>query len=101
MGVMMQGFYWNCPREEGREFRWWNHVRSKVPELSAAGFTSLWLPPLHKAANLDGPSMGYDPYDYYDLGEFDNSGHEQLLLTPFTPAENWPNPSPSYLFLQR
>ncbi|HEX2696266.1 MAG TPA: alpha-amylase family glycosyl hydrolase, partial [Anaerolineales bacterium] len=33
-----------------------------------------WLPPVHKAANLAGPSMGYDPYDYYDLGEFDQKG---------------------------
>ena len=30
--------------------------------------------PIHKAANLFGPSMGYDPYDYYDLGEFDQKG---------------------------
>jgi alpha-amylase len=29
---------------------------------------------VHKAANLAGPSMGYDPYDYYDLGEFDQKG---------------------------
>jgi alpha-amylase len=74
MGVMMQCFYWDCPREDGKEFKWWNYVRTKVPELSATGFTSLWLPPAHKAANLNGPSMGYDPYDYYDLGEFDQKG---------------------------
>lgn len=74
MGVMMQAFYWDCPREEGREFKWWEYVRSRVPELAAAGFTALWLPPVHKAANLSSPSMGYDPYDYYDLGEFDQKG---------------------------
>ena len=45
-----------------------------VPSLADVGFTSLWLPPVHKAANLNGPSMGYDPYDYYDLGEFDQKG---------------------------
>lgn len=74
MGVLMQAFYWDCPREDGREFDWWNYVNSKIPALSATGFTSLWLPPVHKAANLGGPSMGYDPYDYYDLGEFDQKG---------------------------
>lgn len=74
MGVMLQAFYWDCPKEEGREFRWWEHVRKQVPALAKAGFTSLWLPPVHKAANLAGPSMGYDPYDYYDLGEFDQKG---------------------------
>ena len=74
MGVMLQTFYWDCPREENREFKWWEYVRSKVPALAATGFTALWLPPAHKAADLSGPSMGYDPYDYYDLGEFDQKG---------------------------
>ena len=74
MGVMMQTFFWDCPRVDNREFQWWNYVREQVPALAKAGFTSLWLPPVHKAANLGGPSMGYDPYDYYDLGEFDQKG---------------------------
>jgi len=74
MGVMLQAFYWDCPREEKKEFKWWRHVREQIPSLAEAGFTSLWLPPVHKAANLGGFSMGYDPYDYYDLGEFDQKG---------------------------
>ena len=74
MGVIMQSFFWDCPRVDNKEFQWWNHVRGQVPALAKAGFTSLWLPPVHKAANLGGPSMGYDPYDYYDLGEFDQKG---------------------------
>jgi alpha-amylase len=74
MAVMLQAFYWDCPREEQREGRWWEHLRGRVPELAKAGFSSLWLPPAHKAANIGGPSMGYDPYDYYDLGEFDQKG---------------------------
>ncbi len=74
MGVMMQTFYWDCPREDGKEFQWWNYITREIPLLAKAGFTSLWLPPVHKAANLAGPSMGYDPYDYYDLGEFDQKG---------------------------
>jgi alpha-amylase len=49
-------------------------VCEQVPSLAKVGFTSLWLPPVHKAANLGGTSMGYDPYDYYDLGEFDQKG---------------------------
>ncbi len=74
MGVMMQTFHWDCPREDKKEFQWWNYIHSEIPQLAKAGFTSLWLPPIHKAANLSGPSMGYDPYDYYDLGEFDQKG---------------------------
>ncbi len=71
MGVMMQAFYWDCPKHEQQEFEWWNVLRSKVPELSAAGFSALWLPPASKAANIGGMSMGYDPYDFYDLGNID------------------------------
>ncbi len=74
MGVIMQAFYWDCPRLENKEYQWWNHVKSKVPSLSKAGFTALWLPPASKAANIGGMSMGYDPYDYYDLGDIDQKG---------------------------
>lgn len=74
MAVMMQAFFWDCPRESKQEYQWWNHVRGRVGDLARAGFKALWLPPVHKAANLGGPSMGYDPYDYYDLGEFDQKG---------------------------
>ena len=70
MGVLMQAFYWDCPREEQQEFAWWNFVATKLDELRSAGFTALWLPPASKASNLGGMSMGYDVYDYYDLGEF-------------------------------
>ena len=72
MGVMMQAFYWNCPDVEGKPFQWWTYLRGEVPKLAAAGFTALWLPPANKAAS--NTSMGYDPYDYYDLGEHDQKG---------------------------
>ncbi|HEY5175039.1 MAG TPA: hypothetical protein VII95_05685 [Terriglobales bacterium] len=74
MGVLFQAFYWNCPSEENQDGTWWNFVASKIPELQQAGFTALWLPPASKAANLGGPSMGYDPYDYYDLGRRQTEG---------------------------
>lgn len=66
----MQSFYWDCPGLGGADFQWWNHVTSKIPSLKQVGFTALWLPPASKAPNP--VSMGYDPYDYYDLGEFEN-----------------------------
>jgi alpha-amylase len=74
MGVLLQAFYWDCPKEENQEFTWWNFVKTKIPSLKTTGFTTLWLPPASKAANLNGMSMGYDPYDFYDLGEFDQKG---------------------------
>ncbi|MBI3600128.1 MAG: DUF1939 domain-containing protein [Nitrospinae bacterium] len=72
MGVIMQAFYWDCPKLENKEHQWWEHVKSKVPSLSEVGFTALWLPPVSKAA--DNTSMGYDPYDYYDLGNLNQKG---------------------------
>jgi alpha-amylase len=77
MGVMMQAFHWDCPKVDNKEFVWWGFIREKVPALATAGFTALWLPPAHKAANISGPSMGYDPYDYYDLGRFSQKGRKE------------------------
>lgn len=72
MGVLMQAFYWDCPKYENREFEWWNFLKDKMVGLSQIGFTAVWLPPINKAAHQK--SMGYDPFDYYDLGEFDQKG---------------------------
>lgn len=74
MGVLMQAFYWDCPAVDRQEFQWWNFVATKLPELEKAGITALWLPPSAKAANIGGMSMGYDVYDYYDLGKYDQKG---------------------------
>ena len=71
MGVIMQAFYWDCPRIAGSEYPWWDLVKGEVPALRPRGFTALWLPPASKAANVGGMSMGYDVYDYYDLGKHD------------------------------
>jgi len=68
-GVLMQGFYWDVP--EGGN--WWNIVKDKLTAWSTAGIGAVWLPPASKAQN--GPlSMGYDPTDYYDFGNFNQNG---------------------------
>ena len=72
MGVIMQAFYDSCPGDMKQEFKWWSFLQTKIASLAKEGFTALWLPPANKAACIDSrTSMGYDPYDYYDLGEFD------------------------------
>jgi alpha-amylase len=91
MGVLFQAFYWNCPQAENQDGTWWNFVAARVPELQRAGITALWLPPASKAANTGGPTMGYDPYDYWDLGDynqkartktwFGNSAELKALIT--------------------
>ncbi len=72
MAVMMQAFYWDCPGAEGKGEQWWNFVAEKVEALSASGISALWLPPISKAASA--MSTGYDPYDYWDLGDYDQKG---------------------------
>jgi len=69
MAVMMQAFYWDAPTRENKRGEWWNRVAETIPQLAASGINSLWLPPFSKAAAPD--SNGYDPYDYFDLGDFD------------------------------
>lgn len=68
-GVMMQAFYWNVePRHE-----WWDLLTEKVDDWADAGIDRIWLPPASKGQS-GGYSMGYDPSDYFDLGEFMQHG---------------------------
>ncbi|MBI9020338.1 MAG: alpha-amylase [Verrucomicrobia bacterium] len=69
--VMMQGFYWDCPSG------WYRTMAAKAGELrdmrDGWGIDRIWFPPPQKS-DSGGYSMGYDPYDYYDLGEYDQKG---------------------------
>jgi alpha-amylase len=77
MAVMMQAFYWDAPIKEQKEGEWWNYLSEKTPELAAAGISALWVPPICKGAEARSP--GYDPYDYFDLGDFDQRGATKTL----------------------
>lgn len=72
MGVMMEAFYWDCPAQELKAGRWWAFITETLPGLKQAGFSALWLPPASKGASQT--SMGYDLYDYYDLGDYEQKG---------------------------
>jgi alpha-amylase len=71
----MQAFYWNCPSLEACEGKWLPTIQPQLSTLANDGFTAIWLPPSSKAAEWN--SMGYDPYDYFDLGEFNQKGNTQ------------------------
>src|SRR5215467_5904358 len=75
MGVLLQAFYWNCPSLEACEGKWLRTIQPQLSLLAGDGFTAIWLPPSSKAAEWN--SMGYDPYDYFDLGEFPQKGNTQ------------------------
>lgn len=68
-GVMMQYFHWYYPNDGSL----WNKIKDESQHLAELGITALWLPPAFKAAAGDA-SVGYDVYDLYDLGEFDQKG---------------------------
>lgn len=64
---VFQAFYWDVPSG------WYNTVKSKVVELKNRYIEVFYLPPPSKGMN-GGYSMGYDPYDYYDVGQYYQKG---------------------------
>lgn len=51
----------------------WREVEALAPSLNEIGINMVWLPPAYKGAS-GGYSVGYDTYDLFDLGEFDQKG---------------------------
>jgi alpha-amylase len=68
-GTMLQYFHWYSPADGSV----WKKLRDEAKNLSEMGITSVWLPPAYKSTE-GGFSPGYDVYDIYDLGEFDQKG---------------------------
>lgn len=68
-GIMIQFFHWYT-RGNGEL---WTYLKNEAPKLAELGVTAAWLPPAHKGMD-GGFSRGYDVYDIYDLGEFDQKG---------------------------
>ncbi|MEP0710941.1 alpha-amylase [Algoriphagus sp.] len=67
-GTMIQFFHWYSPEDTI-----WKEVKEKAEYLGHLGITSVWLPPASKGEQ-GGRSVGYDVYDLFDLGEFDQKG---------------------------
>lgn len=66
--TMFQGFEWYLPTDQ----RHWIRLTRVIPDIAALGVTSMWIPPAAKG--MSPKSAGYDTYDLYDLGEFDQKG---------------------------
>lgn len=65
-GTILQCFHWYLPSDGTL----WKQLAKQCTNLHSMGITAMWLPPACKA-NAGGLSVGYDVYDLYDLGEFD------------------------------
>jgi len=65
-GTLLQYFHWYYPQDGTL----WKKFKKESAALVKMGITAVWLPPAFKA-NAGGMSVGYDVYDLYDIGEFD------------------------------
>ncbi|MEP7277516.1 MAG: alpha-amylase [Bacteroidota bacterium] len=68
-GTILQYFHWYYPQDGSL----WKKLKKDAAGLVKMGITAVWLPPAFKA-NAGGMSVGYDVYDFYDIGEFDQKG---------------------------
>lgn len=67
--TIMQYFQWYLP-EDGLL---WRRCAMQAKSLKESGIDMVWMPPAYKGA-AGGKSVGYDVYDTYDLGEFNQKG---------------------------
>ena len=68
--TLLQTFEWHT--HSSPDHSHYAHLTNLLPALRELGITALWLPPGCKAANPHG--NGYDIYDLWDLGEFEQKG---------------------------
>lgn len=66
--VLLEAFQWHTRSDH----KHWRRLQCALPSLSQIGITDLWLPPGSKGK--DAESNGYDIYDAWDLGEFNQKG---------------------------
>lgn len=67
--TLIQYFHWYYNEEQNL----WKKVAAEAVHLKEIGVTGAWLPPAYKAST-GAYSVGYDVYDLFDLGEFDQKG---------------------------
>lgn len=72
--VIFQAFFWNSaspgedPTREGN-MKWYQTLNTQMVDIATSGFTHVYLPAPQKGESGTW-SMGYDPYDHYDVGQY-------------------------------
>ncbi|MDX1907123.1 MAG: alpha-amylase domain-containing protein [Bacteroidia bacterium] len=64
--VILQGFWWDYWNSNFPN-RWADYLTELTPRLKEIGIDGVWIPPAYK--NNSPSSVGYVPFDYYDLGD--------------------------------
>jgi len=74
--VLLQGFWWDY-RNDNFPNRWSNYLTELGPRLKSMGIDAIWVPPSYK--NNSTGSVGYSPFDQYDLGDkYQKGGSDSL-----------------------
>ena len=81
--TILQSFHWYS---EGNGTLY-NHIKDSSDWLQDLGISAVWFPPAYKAAG-GSFSVGYDSYDLYDLGEFDQ---KETVPTKYGTKEDYQN----------
>ncbi len=64
--VILQGFWWNYYNANHAD-SWANYLCELAPRLKSLGIDAVWIPPTYKNSGTN--SVGYSPFDHYDLGD--------------------------------
>jgi alpha-amylase len=75
--IVLQGFwwdYWNSNYPNG----WSNYLVEIAPRLKSLGIDAVWIPPTIK--NTGTNSVGYAPFDHYDLGDKYQKGNVKTRM---------------------
>ncbi|WP_316747341.1 alpha-amylase [Pedobacter gandavensis] len=81
--TLVQYFHWYYHEDD----KLWIKAGKEAFNLAQMGITGIWLPPAYKA-NSGENSVGYDPYDLYDLGEFDQ---KNTVATKYGTKQDYQN----------
>jgi alpha-amylase len=74
-GVMFQFFHWFLDSDDSYQESkpLWIFLKEQADHLRNIGVDAVWIPPAYKG-NSGGFSSGYDVYDHFDIGEFNDKG---------------------------
>jgi alpha-amylase len=74
-GVAFQFFHWFLDKDDSYQNKknLWVFLKEEAEHLREIRIDAVWIPPAYKAFAGE-QSTGYDVYDHFDLGEFDDKG---------------------------
>lgn len=74
-GVVFQFFHWYLDKDDSYQNNkpLWVFLKEEANHLRKIGIDAVWIPPAYKGASGEN-SSGYDAYDRFDLGEFNDKG---------------------------